>query len=64
MVSGLILQVLHLTQVLQVFACDELVVVIDGALGVLLELLGEVIQEGAPAWSRTQSLRDSVTQRM
>lgn len=45
-----------LTEVFQVLPGDKLVVVVHGALWALLQLLCQVIQEGTPAGSRTQSL--------
>lgn len=45
-----------LTEVFQVLPGDKLVVVVHGGLWALLQLLCQVIQEGTPAGSRTQSL--------
>lgn len=45
-----------LTEVFQVIAGDKLVVIVHRALGALLELLCQVVKEGAPPRGRTQSL--------
>ena len=45
------------TQVLKVLLRDKLVVVVDGALGTLLQLLRQVVQEGAPSRSGAQGLK-------
>lgn len=49
----------ELTKVVQVFACNKLVVVIDRTLWVLLQFLSQVIQEGAPTRCGTQGLKDN-----
>lgn len=49
---------IELTKIVQVFACNKLVVVVDGTLWVLLQFLSQVIQEGAPTRCRTQSLKE------
>lgn len=51
-----------LTEVFQVLPGNKLVVVIDGGLRAFLQLLCQVVEEGAPAGSRAQGLElDSQT---
>lgn len=45
-----------LTKVLEVFRGDKLVVVVDGWFRVLLQLLSQCVQEGAPARGLAQEL--------
>lgn len=46
------------TKVLKIFGGDKLVVIIDGRLRALLQLLSETVQKGTPARGRAKGLKE------